>query len=73
MSFRAYFDAAEQQTSITPRQLVQLATERGLAENSTKAAEILAWLRATMRWVAVMAWRASRISKFVIMLGQPAL
>ncbi|QYH36313.1 DUF4287 domain-containing protein [Salinibacterium sp. M195] len=45
MSFQAYLDAVEHKTGLTPRQLVQLATERGLADSSTKAAEILQWLK----------------------------
>lgn len=43
MSFQAYLDAVEDKTGLTPRQLVDLAAERGYGPG-TKAGEILAWL-----------------------------
>jgi hypothetical protein len=43
MSFQAYLDAVERKTGLTPRQLVQLAGERGFGPD-TKAAPIVAWL-----------------------------
>jgi len=45
MSFQAYLDTIEQKTGLTPRQLVDLATEKGLDRPGVKAGEILAWLK----------------------------
>jgi len=45
MSFQAYLDAVETKTGLTPRQLVDLARERGFDE-TTKAGPILEWLKA---------------------------
>ncbi|WP_410643889.1 DUF4287 domain-containing protein [Amycolatopsis sp. lyj-346] len=42
MSFQAYLDNAEKQTGITPRGFLELAA----GKNLTKAAEIVAWLKA---------------------------
>ncbi|MBD8058159.1 DUF4287 domain-containing protein [Cellulomonas sp. JH27-2] len=44
MSFQAYLDAVEDKTGLTPRQLVDLAHERGYDDPSVKAGVILAWL-----------------------------
>lgn len=44
MSFQAYLDAVEKKTGLTPRQLVDLARERGLAEPGVKAGAIVQWL-----------------------------
>lgn len=44
MSFQAYLDAVETKTGLTPRQLVELATERGFGPE-TKAGPILEWLK----------------------------
>ena len=44
MSFQAYLDAVEAKTGLTPRQLLELARERGF-DASTKATPILEWLR----------------------------
>lgn len=44
MSFQAYLDSIEQKTGLTPRQLIDLAHERGF-DASTKATPILEWLR----------------------------
>ena len=45
MSFQAYLDAVEKKTGLTPRQLVDLAAERGFGPD-TKATPILEWLKA---------------------------
>ena len=47
MSFQAYLDAVEAKTGLTPRELVDLARERGF-DASTKAAPIVEWLAATI-------------------------
>ena len=44
MSFQAYLDAIERQTGRTPRELVELATQRGYGQ-ATKAGEIVDWLK----------------------------
>ncbi|GAA1421194.1 DUF4287 domain-containing protein [Agrococcus citreus] len=46
MSFQAYLDAIEEKTGLTPRELVDLANERGLDQPGVKAGEILEWLKA---------------------------
>ncbi|MFE1644008.1 DUF4287 domain-containing protein [Microbacterium sp. P01] len=43
MSFQAYLDNIEGKTGLTPRQFIDLATERGFGPG-TKAVEIIAWL-----------------------------
>ena len=45
MSFQAYLDAIETKTGKTPRELVDLAHERGLDEPGVKAGQILEWLK----------------------------
>jgi hypothetical protein len=45
MSFQAYLDNIETKTGLTPRQFIELATDRGLGPG-TKAGEIVAWLAA---------------------------
>lgn len=45
MSFQAYLDAVETKTGLTPRQLIDLAREKGFDE-TTKAGPILEWLKA---------------------------
>ncbi|MGX5697520.1 DUF4287 domain-containing protein [Agromyces soli] len=45
MSFQAYLDNIETKTGLTPRQLVDLAHERGFDETS-KATPIIEWLAA---------------------------
>jgi len=45
MSFQAYLDTIEQKTGLTPRQLVDLATEKGFGPG-TKATPIVEWLAA---------------------------
>ncbi|GAA1438393.1 DUF4287 domain-containing protein [Leifsonia poae] len=44
MSFQAYLDNIEDKTGKTPREFVELATERGYGPG-TKAGEILDWLK----------------------------
>ncbi|QRY63401.1 DUF4287 domain-containing protein [Gordonia sp. PDNC005] len=44
MSFQAYLDAVETKTGLTPRQLVEKATEQGFGPD-TKAGPILEWLK----------------------------
>ncbi|MDV8001429.1 DUF4287 domain-containing protein [Rhodococcus sp. IEGM 1408] len=44
MSFQAYLDTVETKTGLTPRQLVDLAAERGFGPG-TKAGPILEWLK----------------------------
>lgn len=43
MSFQAYLDNIEGKTGLTPRQFIDLATEKGFGPG-TKAGEIVAWL-----------------------------
>lgn len=45
MSFQAYLDAVEKKTGLTPRQLIEIAHEKGFDENA-KAAPIVEWLAA---------------------------
>lgn len=44
MSFQAYLDAIEDKTGLTPRQLVDLAQQRGFDDPTVKAGVILEWL-----------------------------
>ena len=43
MTFQAYLDNIEDKTGLTPRQFVDLATDKGFGPG-TKAGEIVAWL-----------------------------
>lgn len=45
MSFQAYLDAIEEKTGLTPRQLVEVAKQRGYDAPEVKAGVILAWLK----------------------------
>lgn len=45
VSFQAYLDTIEDKTGLTPRQLVDIAEERGLTDPSVKAGTILEWLK----------------------------
>ena len=45
MSFQAYLDTIEKKTGLTPRQLLDIAHEKGFDEN-TKATPIVEWLAA---------------------------
>ncbi|MFF3027228.1 DUF4287 domain-containing protein [Microbacterium sp. NPDC057944] len=44
MSFQAYLDKIETKTGLTPRQFIELATEKGFGPD-TKATPIVAWLK----------------------------
>jgi hypothetical protein len=44
MSFQAYLDAIERQTGRTPRELIEMAEQRGFGE-ATKSGEIVDWLK----------------------------
>jgi hypothetical protein len=46
MSFQAYLDTIEAKTGLTPRQLIDLAAQRGFVGPSVKASEVIAWLKA---------------------------
>jgi hypothetical protein len=45
MSFQAYLDAVEKKTGLTPRQLVDIAIEKGFSDTTVKAGAILDWLK----------------------------
>ena len=45
MSFQAYLDTIETKTGLTPRQLLDLAVERGYQDPDVKAGVILEWLK----------------------------
>ena len=44
MSFQSYLDTIEKKTGLTPRQLLDLAKERGFDGPAVKAGEVIAWL-----------------------------
>ncbi|WP_322410426.1 DUF4287 domain-containing protein [Microbacterium invictum] len=46
MSFQAYLDTVERKTGLTPRQLIEIAHERGLDAPDVKATAIIEWLKA---------------------------
>ncbi|MEV8374797.1 DUF4287 domain-containing protein [Kribbella sp. NPDC056861] len=46
MSFQAYLDKIEDKTGLTPRELVELAKEKGFDAPATKAGQICDWLKA---------------------------
>lgn len=46
MSFQAYLDTIEEKTGLTPRALIAVAESKGLSAPSTKAGEIINWLKA---------------------------
>ena len=46
MSFQAYLDTIEDKTGLTPRELIAIAASKGLDQPSTKAGEIIDWLKA---------------------------
>lgn len=46
MSFQAYLDAVEDKTGLTPRQLVELAKQKGYDDPAVKAGVIVEWLAA---------------------------
>jgi hypothetical protein len=45
MSFQAYLDKIEEKTGLTPRQLVDLARERGFEGPDVKANTVVDWLK----------------------------
>ena len=45
MSFQAYLDKIEEKTGLTPRQLVELARERGFEGPDVKANTVVDWLK----------------------------
>jgi hypothetical protein len=45
MSFQAYLDNIEEKTGLTPRQFIEKAHEKGLDSSSTKAGQIVEWLK----------------------------
>lgn len=45
MSFQAYLDTIEDKTGLTPRQLLEIAQERGYDAADVKAGVILEWLK----------------------------
>lgn len=45
MSFQAYLDNIEDKTGVTPRQFIDLASERGFDDPAVKAGTIVAWLK----------------------------
>ncbi|WP_129336591.1 DUF4287 domain-containing protein [Cellulomonas endophytica] len=45
MSFQAYLDTVEDRTGRTPRELLDLARERGLDQPGAKAGDVVAWFK----------------------------
>lgn len=45
MSFQAYLDTIEQKTGKTPQELIDLAKSKGFDGPSTKAGDVIAWLK----------------------------
>jgi hypothetical protein len=45
MSFQAYLDTIEERTGLTPRKIITIATEKGLATSPVKAQPIIDWLK----------------------------
>ncbi len=46
MSFQAYLDNIEEKTGLTPRQFIELATQKGFDNPSVKSRTIVEWLKA---------------------------
>jgi hypothetical protein len=46
MSFQAYLDNIEEKTGLTPRQIIELAAQKGFAGPSVKAGGVIEWLKA---------------------------
>jgi len=46
VSFQAYLNTIEDKTGLTPRELIAIAASKGLDQPSTKAGEIIDWLKA---------------------------
>lgn len=45
MSFQAYLDTIEDTTGLTPRELLEIAKEKGFDDPTVKAGTILEWLK----------------------------
>lgn len=45
MSFQSYLDNIEDKTGLTPRQLIEIAKEKGFDDSAVKAGTILEWLK----------------------------
>ncbi|WP_448630384.1 DUF4287 domain-containing protein [Cellulomonas soli] len=45
MSFQAYLDTIEDKTGLTPRQLLAIAHDKGLDAPTTKAGDVVTWLK----------------------------
>ncbi|WP_417578967.1 DUF4287 domain-containing protein [Pelagibacterium sp.] len=45
MSFQAYLDAIELKTGLTPRQILEIARQKGFDQSAIKAGTILDWLK----------------------------
>ncbi|MFC6355125.1 DUF4287 domain-containing protein [Luethyella okanaganae] len=45
MSFQAYLDTIEDKTGLTPRQLTEIAKQKGFDDPAVKAGTILEWLK----------------------------
>ncbi len=43
MSFQAYLDTIEDRTGFTPRELLDIAAEKGFDRPGTKAGDVVAW------------------------------
>lgn len=45
MSFQTYLDTIEDKTGLTPRQLIEIANQKGFDDSTVKAGTILEWLK----------------------------
>lgn len=45
MSFQAYLDAVEDKTGLTPRQLLEIARQKGFDAPGAKAGDVVDWLK----------------------------
>lgn len=45
MSFQAYLDTIEDKTGLTPRQLLEIAKDKGLEGPGVKAGDVVDWLK----------------------------
>jgi hypothetical protein len=45
MSFQAYLDTIEERTGLTPRQVLDIAREKGFDRPTTKAGDVVAWFK----------------------------
>lgn len=46
MSFQAYLDTIEERTGLTPRQVLEIAQQKGFGAPTAKAGDVVAWFRA---------------------------